>query len=292
MRSMTGFGRAQTDTSFGPFSVEIRCCNHRYGDIKVKIPRSLGELESRVTEFLKKELERGRIEVSIGLGSGGSSLPSVVALNAPLAKDYVTKARALGAELGLLDEVSLEYLLRLPDVVTTQEAEVESAKAWEDLKRLLETALASVVAMRENEGRELQRDFHERLTAIEGRLTDIEARAPEIAVEYRARIDARIKELLGTVPVDDARLANEVAFMAERSDITEETVRLRSHIQQCHALVDVKEANGRRIEFLLQEMLREANTIGSKTGDLKTIDAVLAIKAELEKLREQVQNVE
>lgn len=290
---MTGYGRAQADTPIGQIVVEIRCCNHRYADFRVKMPRALAEQEARVTERLRADLQRGRVEVTVGLAAGDESASVEVQINESLARQYNEKARRLAQALGLLDEgVGLEYLLRMPDVLSLAEPAIDSGQAWRVLLPLVDSALQTVLAMRETEGAELCRDFHQRLGFIESRVAAVEAAAPELVRLYRDRLQNRVGELLGEIALEETRLANEVAFLAERSDITEEVVRLRSHIQQCRALVDEKEPNGRRIEFLLQEMLRETNTIGSKAGEVNIIDAVLAIKAELEKLREQVQNIE
>lgn len=292
MRSMTGYGRAEDDTSFGHITVEIRCWNHKHADFKARFPRSLVELESRLIECLREELERGRIEVSLDLRAGEDSPTGRVNVNLPLAREYFDRSRELGAHLEIHDHVPLEFFLRLPEILSVEETPLEAGEVWDEVRPIAIRARQAVVEMRMVEGAELLHDFEHRFDLVSAHVASIEGLVDEARQQIHDRIRSRMRELLSESQIDDNRILNEAALMAERSDITEELVRLGSHLRQARVLINDEKPKGRRIEFLLQEMLRETNTIGSKSQHIDIVQNVLAIKAELDKLREQVLNVE
>jgi len=291
MRSMTGFGAAVADSAFGRVGVEMRSLNHRFSEVLVRIPRELAPLEDRVRSLVQARIYRGRVEVSVWRENHRGRLRAVRA-DLDLARDYLTAARQLARKLRLRGAVALAQVVAFPEVIRLEETTADTDALWPELERVVQTALEDLLRMRTEEGLRLTVDARERLDRIEVLLDQIQARAGRTVAEYAARLRQRLDELLGTIPVDEARLVAEVALFAERSDITEEVTRLRGHLTQFRAEVNAEGAVGRRLEFILQEMGREANTIGAKANDLEISRAVIAAKSELESLREQVQNVE
>ncbi len=292
IRSMTGFGSAEVLTPARRFSVEIRSVNHRFSEIPVRLPRDLSAVEDRVRALVQARVLRGRVEVTIMREERGAR-PKTVRSDTDLARAYAQALRELADVLGVADQIDLSHIVSLPDVVKVEEAREDREALWPDLSRAVEGAVGALVGMREAEGRRLAEDLLTRLDHVDGVTRVVEGRARVAAVEYAQRLRQRIAELLGEVPLDEARLATEIAIFAERADVSEEVTRLRSHLAQFRQDVTTATgAVGRRLEFVLQEMGREANTIGSKASDLEITRAVIAIKGELESLREQVQNVE
>jgi len=271
--------------------VEIRAVNHRYCDISIRLPRRLNPLETQARNLLRQRLSRGRIEVFVQLDE--SSLPEQkLELDLPLARDIYLALKTLQENLGIPGEVRLETMAGFRDIFGRKETELNLEKEWECLRAALEGALSSLEAMRGEEGLKLREDFLARLTAIEEMVRQIEGKAPLALRACRDRLAQRVQELTGGLQIDETRLAQEVAFLAERSDITEELVRIRSHLAQFRDLLGRPEPAGRKLDFLLQEINREANTIGSKANDAAISHVVVEIKSELEKVREQIQNVE
>ncbi|MDR5708426.1 MAG: YicC/YloC family endoribonuclease [Armatimonadota bacterium] len=294
---MTGYGLGEARAEGGRWVVEARAVNHRFLEVNVRLPRSLQALEDRVRAAFAQRLLRGRVDVSI-IREDSARRGKAVRVDADLARQYAMAFEELRQALALRDPVPLSVLLSLPDVVRVEEAEEDLEVLWTQLRPAVEQCAENLVQMREAEGARLARDLLERLDRIEAALERIAGRAPEVVRAYAARLRRRMEELLreAGVPegaVDEARLSMEVALFADRCDIGEEVVRLRSHLLESRTLlVEGTGAVGRKLEFLLQEMMREANTIGAKAGDLEIIRAVLGIKSELESLREQVQNLE
>ncbi|MDQ7819821.1 MAG: YicC/YloC family endoribonuclease [Armatimonadota bacterium] len=289
---MTGFGSAEVITPAGRFRVEARAVNHRYAEVVVRLPRELATLEDRVRALVQKRVLRGRVEVTI-VRDERAGRTRTVRSDVDLARAYAQALRELADALGVPDAVGLPLIASFPDVLKVEEAREDLEALWPAIAPAVEEALAALVAMREAEGRRLAQDLQARLGRMEDVLAQVERRVPEIRVEYARRLRQRIAQLLGEVPVDEQRLAMEVAVFAERADVSEELTRLRSHLAQFrHDVAAAPGPVGRRLEFLLQEMHREANTIGAKANDLEIARAVIALKGELESLREQVQNIE
>ena len=296
IRSMTGFGRGEYSDEISKVTVEIRSVNHRYLDIYVKMPRRYSFAEETIKAAIKERLHRGKVEVSVSVDNIGKS-DSDIRLDKELAARYYNVLSELrdSFDFGEESRVSLSLLSKMPDViVTTPAAEDEEAMA----KRLLgatANALDDFCSMREAEGEKLAADLSARADTIQEIRDRIEKRAPEIEKEYAAKFKARVEEILGGVyEVPAERIALEAAIFADKANITEELVRLGSHISQLRKFLqsDGREAIGKKIDFLIQEMNREANTIGSKSNDGEITSSMLELKAEIEKVREQVQNIE
>jgi uncharacterized protein (TIGR00255 family) len=292
IRSMTGFGSAEAVTPAGRFRVEARAVNHRYAEVVVRLPRELAALEDRVRGAIQGRVLRGRVEVSI-MRDERAGRTRTVRSDADLARAYAQALRELADVLGVPYDVGVSLIATFPDVLKVEEAREDLEALWPAVVEAVEEAVAALVAMREAEGRRLAQDLQARLDRVEERVSQVERRAPAVAADHAQRLRQRLAQLLGEVPVDEQRMAMEVAVWAERADVSEELTRLRSHLAQFrHDLTAASGAVGRRLEFILQEMVREANTIGAKANDLEIARAVIAIKSELESLREQVQNIE
>ena len=295
IRSMTGYGEAELETPAGRLRAEVRTVNHRYFSANLRVPAALERHEPQIREWLRGFFPRGHVSYSLRLEApeaDGSSLPAV-RLDEARARRYVAVLRALKERLELPGEVDLALVARFGDLVVTDEAAPVEAAA-EDVRAVTEAAARACLAMREDEGARLRADLEERIAAIDAALAAIAERAPARLLAERDRLRRAVAELAGDVAVDEERLAREVAFFAERWDISEELVRLRLHLDLFRKLVDGPGAEpvGKRLGFLIQEMHREANTIGSKANDAEIEHQVVAIKDELERLREQVENVE
>jgi uncharacterized protein (TIGR00255 family) len=293
IRSMTGYGRAEVSSPRLTVSVECRSVNHRHLDVALKLPRALGAFEAEARRLVQAAVTRGRVDVSamLGAAAGGSLTPLTV--NLGQAREYETAARTLAGELGLAPAVRLEWLLGQPGVLSREaEAAVSPEEGWALLAEALGRALGDLVARREAEGKALAQELAALHDALGARVEQIAARAPAAQARRAARLRERVQALLGETPLDEGRIATEVAALAERADITEELARLRVHLGELRALVDGAAAVGRTMDFLIQEINREVNTVGSKADDLEISQAVIAAKAILEKIREQVQNIE
>lgn len=288
---MTGYGRGEALAAGRKFTVEVRAVNHRFCEINVRVPRFLLAFEDRIRRLVAACVARGRVDVylTIGDGEGGSG---AVKVDKTLALAYYKAMEELKSALGLKDAIKLEYLINLPQLFVADPSPEEAEAWWPAVGEALQKALAALTAVREAEGEALGRDLAVRLVRLEEIAAAIAQRAPEVPVAYRRRLMERIAEL-GEVAADPVRLAQEVAFFAERADITEELVRLRSHLQQAKAcLAHFRDPVGRRLDFLVQEMFREINTAGAKAQDEVIAQLVVEFKTELEKIREQIQNIE
>jgi uncharacterized protein (TIGR00255 family) len=291
IKSMTGYGKAVVETDAGRTSVEIRSVNHRYGEVYVKMPRTLLAFENDVRKAVGDRLKRGKIEVFVQREEavGGENFPSV---NVPLAKAYRDAFEQLKRELDLADPVTLPLILSQRDVLSAREEGGNEDALRGELLETVRGAVEAMEAMRLREGEALLADLTARRRTLSDIIERIALRAPVMAAEYAVRLRERLTQLLSGTTLDEARFAQEVALIADRSDITEELVRFRSHLVQFDDTLKLAEPVGRKLDFLMQEFNREVNTIGSKAGDADTAALVVELKAELEKIREQVQNIE
>ncbi|NLY67789.1 MAG: YicC family protein [Tissierellia bacterium] len=292
IKSMTGFGRGEFSNGTYAFNIEIKTVNHRYNDIIVRMPKHLNYLEEKIKRLIKKNISRGRVEIYVNMEYVTES-PVEVHVDTSLAKSYKAALENLLSELGIEDKIGLEDVLTLEDIVKTERKEIDEDIIWECLSKALSIALENVMNMRKEEGSVLKEDIQCQLEKIESMLSKIEERAPFIVEEYRDKLRERIRELLDEEQgLDEERLNYEVVLFADKSDINEEIVRFKSHIRQFYKSMESKEPIGRKLDFLVQEMNREINTIGSKANDLIITNCVVDIKSELEKVREQIQNIE
>ncbi|HEY5726031.1 MAG TPA: YicC/YloC family endoribonuclease [Methylomirabilota bacterium] len=289
---MTGYGRAEVAGPRLTVSVECRSVNHRHLDIALKLPRALVAYEPDARRLVQASVQRGRIDVSASLmpaGGGGG----ILSVNLAQAREYEAAARALADGLGLTPSLRIEWLLAQPGVLARDaEPVVAPEEGWALVARALEAALADLVARREAEGKALAQELGTLHETLDGEVALIAARVPKAQARRAARLRERVQALLGEIPVDQGRLATEVAALAERADIPEELARLRAHLGELRARIDEGGTVGRPLDFLIQEINREVNTVGSKADDLEVSQAVIAAKATLEKVREQVQNIE
>ena len=291
IRSMTGYGRDQQLLHGRSITVEIRSVNHRYFEFSCRAPRGCAFLEDRLKRSLQSAISRGKVEVSLTLQTIESRHTSV-AVDHALAGQYLTALRALGEEYSLPDDLTLSSVARLPDVFTLCRDEEDEEELAADVLQVLQNALDRFVAMREAEGERLRADVLSRVVTMEEHLSFVEERSPQTVMEYRTRLTAKLTELLNGAVPDEARILTEAAIVADRLAVDEETVRLRSHFAQLRRIMESTEPVGRKLDFLVQEMNRETNTIGSKCSDTAIAGHVVEMKSEIEKIREQIQNIE
>ncbi len=290
--SMTGFGRGEFLSEKYSLKTEIKTVNHRYNDISIRLPRHLNFLEDKIKREVKRYINRGKVDIYINLEYlDEKSLK--INLDLPLAKEIHRNLDILKAELNLNEDIHLSSILKLGDVFSVEREELSEDLLWKDLKESLTTALDDIYEMRRAEGENLRLDMVEKINKIESLVKEIEKSAPKVVAEYKEKLETRINELLpdGSL-ISEEKLAEEVAFFSDKSNIDEEITRFGSHIKQYLKIMGEKEPVGRKLDFLIQEMNREVNTIGSKTGDVIITNHVVEIKSEIEKLREQVQNIE
>jgi uncharacterized protein (TIGR00255 family) len=289
---MTGFGRASFEAAGTTFAVELRSVNQRNLDLQVRLPRALGGLEAELRKALGQRFARGKLEVSVAPAAG--SVPRAeLEVDRPLVQRYLALARELAREPGVIDRVSIAELLAMPGVVRTVEAAAREQDVAEPLLAAVSRAADAVLAMREAEGAALARELAARLANVSALVAELGARAGEVQRAVRERMRARAEQLRAeTGLLDEARLYHEVALAAERLDVAEELARLASHVEQFHAALAGAEPVGRRLDFLAQELAREANTLGAKAGDAPLAHRVVDLKTEIDRIREQVQNVE
>ena len=288
---MTGFGAGDLTTVAGRYVVEARSLNHRFLEVAVRLPRDLAPLEERIRALVQGRILRGRVEIAI-IRDNYAKRVRTAKVDVDLAKAFTNALNDLKQALDLSGTPDLSMLVGLPDLIKIEEPKEDLEDVWPSIAGGLGQALTRLVAMREDEGGRLARDLGERMRRVGQRVDDVEQRAPRVVKDYAARLSRRIAELMGAVPVDEGRVAAEVAIFADRCDISEELTRFRSHLTQMRQTLEADGAVGRTLEFIVQELGREANTMGSKANDLEVARAVIAIKGELESLREQIQNVE
>lgn len=291
IKSMTGYGSGKAELGGKTFTVEIKSVNSRYSDFSIKMPRVYTFLEDPVRKAASARINRGKVDIYINVESSGDD-DSVVKVNEALAREYLEGLRTLSASLNISSNATAETFLRIPDVFTVAKADEDEALILKTVLDALSIALDGFDTMRIAEGEKLAGDLREHLGFILNATSEVEKRSPEIVMEYRARIEERMRDILGSATYDETRLLTEVAIFADKVNVNEETVRLKSHVDQFTKMLDEGGSVGRKIDFLIQEMNREINTIGSKSNDLDIARIVIDVKAEIEKLREQIQNVE
>lgn len=289
---MTGYGKGEYENELYRFKVEIKSLNHRYNDISIKLPRHILFLEEHIKKYIKRSIFRGKIDVFIYL-EYISDTGVDVKIDTPLASTYKIAIEDLAKELSLEDKITLEDILNLPDIIRTQRKDINEDEVVCCMENALRIALDEIMQMKLAEGNELKKDILDKLDKIERYLLTIENRSPYVIQKYELRLKKRISELLDSnISLDEERLNNELAYFIDRSSIDEEIVRLKSHIKQFREILNEELAIGRKIDFLIQEFNREINTIGSKANDEEISKYVVEFKTELEKIREQVQNIE
>ncbi len=291
IRSMTGYGRAQKIIDGKDILVEIRSINHRFFDFNARVPRSYGYLEEKLKSLVSESILRGKVEifVTVNLVDGTDEQ---IKVNLPLAKSYLDAIDELAENFALRNDATAMSLTRFFDIFIVNKVQEDEDVIWSAVKEVAEEAVAAFIKMREAEGEKLRADIKSRGETIISAVEKIEARSPEIVSAYRTRLTEKIKAVLEDKNIDEARIVTEAAIFADKVAVDEETVRLRSHIAQMNEMLESSEAIGRKFDFLVQEMNREINTIGSKNLDLVITGIVVDVKSELEKIREQIQNIE
>ncbi len=291
VKSMTGYGRAEENFGGCTITVELRSVNNRYLDCNVRIPRLYLFAEEAIKSRVQGTISRGKVDVFVTLDSTGAEKVQV-SVNKPAADGYYAALKQLAEDYGLSDDISVALLSRFPEVLLAEKAEEDVEQMARDICSVLDRALADFDEMRAREGERLKADILSRAAAIEAKVALVEARSPQTVAEHRAKLEARMNEVLANTQLDPARILTEAAIFADKVAVDEETVRLRSHTEQLREMLSKGGATGRKLDFLIQEFNREANTIGSKCSDLEISSHVVDIKAEIEKIREQVQNIE
>lgn len=292
IKSMTSFGRAQSEEGKDlSFSIEMKSVNHRYLDINIRMPRMMLALEEKIRNILSKKLNRGKVDVFINYKNYGNSVGKAN-LNMKLAKDYYECLKQIQRELTIIDDISTTKIARLPDVITLDEPEENLDNIFSEISPLIESALSLMEEMRGREGEKLKLDILSKVQIIESYVEEIEKVADNIPRSYKKKLEERLNELLTGVGIDESRVALEVAILSDKASVDEELTRLRSHLSQMKSTLDLDEPVGRKLDFIIQEMNREANTIASKSVDISMTNTVIEVKNTIEKIREQVQNIE
>lgn len=289
--SMTGYGKSEALLNGRNIVCEIRSVNHRFLEYSARVPRAYGYLEEKGKAYLQKIITRGKVELNVSISHISGSDAQVFA-NEELAKGYAAALRSLCEPLQVADDLKLSDIARLPDIFTLQKNAENADEIWNDVLTVLKPAAEAFLQMRKTEGKRLEADVLSRLDVIEEYVREIEAYTPSILERYKERLHAKLTEILETKDIDEQRVLTEVAILADKLAVDEETVRLHSHLAQFRKLIAATEAVGRKLDFLIQEINREMNTLGSKVQDIVVTGYVVNMKAELEKVREQIQNVE
>ncbi len=291
VKSMTGYGRAQSVEDGMNITVELKSVNHRYFEFTSKLPRSYGFLDEKLKSFFMNSLVRGKMECYISIETVEEP-DVVIAVNHPLLKSYLTAYEEISSRYNIENDIKVSDVVKVPDVLSVTKQAADEDRIWAAVKRVAQIALDKFIAMRETEGERLKADVSSRLDKIIECVTFVEERSPETVKEYNEKLLARLQEMLADTHIDEQRILTEAAIFADKIAVAEETVRLRSHIEQMHSFLGAEESLGKKMDFLVQEMNREANTIGSKANDVAIARKVVDIKAEIEKIREQIQNIE
>ncbi len=291
IKSMTGYGRAVETVNGREFTVELRSVNNRYLDCSVKLPRSVSFGEEAVKQAVKNAVSRGKVDVFISVHSE-NAVDAKVTLNTAMVEGYLAAMQQMVSQYGVKDDISTSVLARMPEVFSVEKPEVDEEQLLSDLMQVVNKAIEGYNAMRITEGKALENDLRSRGATIEGFVSQVEAGNSQTVIDYRTRLENKLREVLSNTNIDESRILTEAAIFADKVAVDEETVRLRSHLQQMYTMLTNGGAVGRKLDFLLQEMNREANTIGSKCTDVALARIVVDIKAELEKIREQTQNIE
>lgn len=291
IKSMTGYGRFQQTIDGREIMVEIKSVNHRYFEFSARVPRAYGYLEEKLKSFVQSKVSRGKVEVGVTVYNIEGK-DAQIEVNKSIAQGYVSALRKANEMLALEDDITLSRLIKLPDIFNVIKNTEDEEVIWKDVKLVAEEALNNFITMREVEGMKMKDDIKSRLGYI-GELVDmVEERSPAVTQAYRDRLYGKLCEILNDKKIDEQRILTEAAVFAEKTAVDEETVRLKSHIQQFNGLLDIDEPVGRKLDFLIQEFNRESNTIGSKAQDIEITKIVVELKSEIEKIREQIQNIE
>ena len=291
IKSMTGFGRAEVVTKERKITIELKSVNHRYLDVNIRMPKKLNFFESAIRTLLKEYMQRGKVDMFISY-EDYSEQTLAVKYNATIAKEYLTYLQQMADEFNLENDIRVSSLSRYPEVLTMEEQSADEDELWSDLSQAIREACTQFVATRTTEGEHLKQDLVEKLHHMRDNVDKVEQRAPQIIAEYRSKLMEKVNELLGDTQIDEARLSTEIVLFADKICTDEETVRLKSHITSMLNALERSEGIGRKLDFIAQEMNREANTILSKSNDLETSDIAIELKTEIEKVREQIQNIE
>lgn len=291
IKSMTGFGRAESVTSERKITVELKSVNHRYLDLNIKMPKKLGLFEGAIRNLMKEYMQRGKVDVFITYEDYATNRVALK-YNRELAGEYLSYLKEMSREFGLEDDVRVSALSRYPEVFTMEEQSLDEEQIWNALEEPLREACMKFVRTREAEGENLKRDLLKKLEGLEEKVTLVQERSPEIIQAYREKLEEKVHELLEDSQIDDGRIAAEVILFADKICNDEETVRLKSHIRGMEDILKESEGIGRKLDFMAQEMNREANTILSKSNDLVVSNIAIDLKTEIEKIREQIQNIE
>lgn len=291
IKSMTGFGRSKYENDSREYLVEIKSVNNRFNDVNIKIPRAIGFLEEKVKKVITNSVSRGKIDVFISF-TNNSEKGKSIKINTELAKLYVQEIKKLAQDANIIDNVSVMEVTKLPEVFTIKLEEDDEELLWKELEICLKDAINNFIQMRTNEGEKIKKDLVERIEIIKAKIEKISVVSTGLVDEYIVKLEKRIKDILKTNVVDEARLAQEVVIYSDKCSVEEEITRLKSHISQFLGLLDSNIAIGKKIDFLIQEMNRETNTIGSKANNLEITNLVVDIKTEIENIREQIQNIE
>ena len=291
IKSMTGYGRSQQLADGMNITVEIKSVNHRYFEFSSKLPRSYGFLDEKLKSFFNGKLTRGKMECYVQI-EAVEEPDTVISLNHTLVKGYLDAYKELSETYGLENNIKVSDISRVSDIFTVRKQAADEERIWAAVQTVAQAALEGFIAMREREGARLKVDVLSRLDEIISNVEFIEERSPQTVAEYNEKLLGRLKELLGDTHIDEQRILTEAAIFADKIAVAEETVRLRSHISQLRSFLDQSDAVGKKMDFLVQELNREANTIGSKAQDVEIARRVVSIKAEIEKIREQIQNIE
>lgn len=291
IRSMTGYGSAEEVINGRSIRVEIKSVNHRYFEYSARVPRSCGFLEERMKRLLSGVISRGKVDVGVTIQTV-DGIDEEININREVVKNYVEALRSVKNEFDLADDLSLSSIAKLPDVFTVVKAETDEEALWKDIESVAKRALDSFVEGREAEGERLKADVLLKIAAIEEKVSFVESRSPETVKEYRARLLDKMHEVLENTQIDEGRILQEAAIYADKVAVDEETVRLRSHMKELRKTLDKSEPIGKSLDFRIQEVNRETNTIGSKCSDAAIADTVIEMKNTIEKIREQIQNIE
>ncbi len=291
IKSMTGFGRCEIQKDSRKFTVELKSVNHRYLDVNIRMPKKLNFFETSIRGLLKSYANRGKVDIFISYEDLSQTQVSVK-YNEALAAEYLRYLNQMSETFGLENDVRVSVLSRYPEVFTMEEQTEDEEELWNGLKEALEGAFAQFVETRQTEGRNLKQDILSKLDILSEEIVYIEKRSPQIIAEYRAKLEDKMKELLADTQIEESRIAAEVILFADKICTDEEVVRLKSHIRHMRDTLEEKDEIGRKLDFIAQEMNREANTILSKANDLETSNHAISLKTEIEKIREQIQNIE
>lgn len=290
---MTGYGKSEYEQEGRKFTVEIKSINHRFQEISVRLPKILNPYEEMIRKYTRSMLHRGKIDIFINYENSLKDDTSVI-IDEVILEKYLQQLKYVKEKYSLIDDISVSMIANLPDIFMIEKTEENQEVFWDILHNPLQEALKQLLSMRQKEGALLKENILDKIEFIEKRITDLEANLPIITKEYKQKLEKRVNELLQeqNIKIDEVRLATEVAIFADRTNIDEEIVRLRSHLFQLKHTLELKEPVGRKIDFIIQEMNREINTIGSKSSDVYITSIVVDVKSELEKIREQIQNIE